>query len=92
MLLDKGTTLSSVLARGAKKDAQPNSDKQGEEVRSRLAFRVDGDGAGGCRLGPVTVTRERKYVKDFDDGLLYKGERGLASRGSFFCSPPPSGM
>lgn len=52
---------------------------EGEVVRSRVAFHLDDDGdsvGDGCVdiAGPVTVTRERKYRPDFDDGLLYNGE------------------
>ncbi|CAN0364102.1 unnamed protein product [Ectocarpus sp. 12 AP-2014] len=62
------------------------SDGGQECSRARVEVRVDGGGGGGgenggqgtggtvATLGPiVTVTRERRYRDDFDDGLLYKG-------------------
>ncbi|CAB1103197.1 unnamed protein product [Ectocarpus sp. CCAP 1310/34] len=62
------------------------SDGGQECSRARVEVRVDGGGGGGgenggqgtggaaATLGPiVTVTRERRYRNDFDDGLLYKG-------------------
>lgn len=43
-----------------------------EESRARVEFRLD---KKSCKLtSPLTITRERKYRQDFDDGLLYKGE------------------
>ncbi|CAN0441611.1 unnamed protein product, partial [Ectocarpus sp. 8 AP-2014] len=61
------------------------SDGGQECSRARVEVRVNGGGGGGgengeqgtggapATLGPiVTVTRERKYRDDFDDGLLYK--------------------
>lgn len=83
LLLEDGATLSSVLPAGTSElvprgDVGAAEDEggrggAGEEVRCRIELRVDSDGAGGCTLGRINVTRERKYRRGFDDGLLYKG-------------------
>lgn len=75
LYLDKGATLASVIPQGTSSARPPKDEDDAEEIRSRLEFCVDGDGPDNCRVGPVNVTRERKYARHFDGGLLYKGER-----------------
>lgn len=55
-----------------------------ESTRVRVELRLDGTDASedgdhdrpfDCRVGPsMTVTREREYREEFDDGALYKGK------------------
>lgn len=57
-----------------------NDETEKEESRARVEFRIETAGEKRQneltgKLGTaLTVTRERKYRHEFDDGLLYKGK------------------